>query len=191
MYKKRICVAVLVLCIMALYGARVYAVNSETDLSVRQTFPKGEIVPYEKDYNLTASDNSEGYTVQVLDSTIMPAVDFCKKYDVTDMGMATYYYMVKVSVENVSNEHIGEQGVPLGLAMLVGTNYAIVPSPDMFQAVNPQMPSQSFSLQLGTKKEVWLVFQVIPGNTPEYKHLEQDPPMLQITQYPHQKLLQY
>lgn len=189
MPRKRICIAMAVLCLIGLYAARVYAVNADVKLAVRQVFKKGEVVPYEKDFNNTASEVSEGYTVQVLDSKIMAAKDFCSKYDVTDMKIASHYYMVKVSVENVSNQHVGEQGVALGMAMLIGTNYSLIPSPDMFVAVNPDMPQMSFSLQLGTRKELWIVFGLIPGNTPDYRHLEKDPPVLQITQYPHQKQL--
>ncbi|OUP50382.1 DUF5028 domain-containing protein [Lachnoclostridium sp. An181] len=192
MWKKRIGIAAIVCCLIGIYGARVYAVNEDTHLYLpkRQVFEKGEKVAFETDYNVSKSDMAEGYTIQVLDSKLLSAEEFFQEYDAEDMGMATHYYMVKVCVENVSNEHVGEQGVATGMTMLVGTNYAIIPSPDMFRAVNPDMPAQSFSLQLGTKKEIWLVFSIIPGNTPDYKHIEEDTPMLQITQYPNQKLLQ-
>ena len=77
----------------------------------------------------------------------------------------------------------------MGTAMLVGTNYSVILSPDMFRAVNPDMETASFSLRLGTEMEMWLVFQIIPGNIPEYEHIVKNPPMLQITQYPRQKLI--
>ncbi|MDD3278167.1 MAG: DUF5028 domain-containing protein [Lachnospiraceae bacterium] len=189
MLKRRIGIAVALICLIGLYAFRVYAVNTDIKLPIRQVYKKSEAVPYEKDFN-TGTGSSDGYTVQVLDSKIMSAKDFCEKYNVTDMKLATHYYMVKVSVENISNHHVGEEGVPLGISMLIGTNYCLIPSPDMFSAVNTDMPSQAFSLRLGTQKEVWLVFQIIPGVAPERKQIEEDPPMLQITQYPHQKLIQ-
>lgn len=189
MLKKRIFIAVIVLCFIGLYGVRVYAVNMDVSIPRRQIFEKGEVVPYEKDFNISSGDASEGYTLQVVDSKIMEVKDFCRIYDVQDMGFADSYYMVKVSVKNVNNDHVGEQGVPLGISMLIGTNYCMIPSPEMFYAVNPDMPGMSFSLQPGTEKEIWLVFQLIPGSTPDSEYLETNPPMLQITQYPHQKLI--
>ena len=189
MSKKRIFIAVIVLCFIGLYGIRVYAVNKDVKLPKRQIFEKGEVVPYEKDFNVSSGDASEGYTVQVVDSRIMDVKNFCRTYNVKDMGFADAYYMVKVSVKNVDNERVGEQGVPLGISMLIGTNYSIVPSPEMFYTVNPDMPGMSFSLRPGTEKEIWLVFQMIPGSTPDSEYLEKNPPMLQITQYPHQKLI--
>lgn len=190
MRKKRIAAVVIMLCLIGLYGARVYAVNADISTPGRQVFEKGETVPYGTDYNISEGDSCEGYTVQALNSRILPAEEFCREYDVKNMGIADAFYMVKLSVKNESNQHVGEQGVPLGISMLVGTNYSIIPSPALFQTVNPDIPAMSFSLQTGTEKEVWLVFQLISGSTPDAEYLEEHPPMLQITQYPNQKLLQ-
>lgn len=187
--KKRICIVAIIFCLAGLYGVKLYAVNTDVRLPERQIFEKGEVVSYDKDFNISADNTSEGYTIQVVDSKIMEAGDFCRTYDVKDMGIVDYYYMVKVSVKNVDNDHVGEQGIPLGMSMLIGTNYSMIPSPEMFYAANPGMPGMSFSLQLDTEKEIWLVFQMIPGSTPDCQHLEKEPPMLQITQYPHQKLI--
>lgn len=189
MRKKRICIALIVLCFIGLSGTRIYAVNKSIKPPTREIFHKGEVVPFEKDYNVSEGDASTGYTIQVLDSKIMTAKDFCSKYKAPDMGLANYYYMVKVSTKNVSNHHVGKQGVALGLATLMGTNYSLVPSIEMFRYANPKLPGMSFSLHLGAEKEAWLVYSIIPGSTPDYKHIKEDPPMLQITQYPHQKLI--
>lgn len=186
--KKRVCFVIIAFFLLGLYAARIYIVNTNIELPNRQVFEKNSVVPYETDYNISAHDRSEGYTIQVLDTEIVKAEEFGKKYDVVEMGIASYYYMIKVSVENVSNEHVEEEGVSLGIAMLIGTNYSIIASSEMFRAVNPDMPGMSFSLKTGTKKDVWLVFQLIPGG-PEYQGIKKDPPMLQITQYPNQKLI--
>ncbi len=188
--KRRICIILAVLCLTGLYAARVYAVNTGVRLPVRQVFEKGEVVPFGKDYNISEGDCSDGYTIQVLESKIMTEEEFFQEYkEADDMGLASHYYMVKVKVGNADNEYVGEQGVHMGMAMLVGTNYSVILSPDMFRAVNPDMETASFSLRLGTEMEMWLVFQIIPGNTPEIGHIVEDPPMLMITQYPHQKMI--
>ena len=188
--KRRICIMLAVLCLAGLYAVRVYAVNTGVRLPVRQVFEKGEVVPFGKDYNISEGDCCDGYTIQVLESKIMTEEEFFQEYEeADDMGLASHYYMVKVKVGNAGNEYVGEQGVHMGTAMLVGTNYSVILSPDMFRAVNPDMETASFSLRLGTEMEMWLVFQIIPGNTPEYEHIVKNPPMLQITQYPRQKLI--
>lgn len=189
MQKKKTVVIMIVLFLMGIYMIRIYEVNTDKKLPERQVFQKGELVPYERDYNISENDICEGYYVKVLDTKVMEAKEFCEKYDAVDMGLATHYYMVNLEVQNKGNEYVGEQGVALGLAMLTGTNYAIIPSPEMFGAANPDMPSYSFSLQNGTKKEIWLVFSIIPNNMPDYEWIQKDPPMLQITQYPSQKLI--
>lgn len=189
MLKKRIAVVVIILCLIGVYGIRFYAINADISTPDCQVFGEGETVPYGTDYNVSEGDACEGYTVHVLDSKILSAEEFCREYDVKDMGIANAYYMVKLSVKNESNEHVGEQGVPLGISMLVGTNYCIIPSTERFRTVNPDMPGMSFSLKTGTETEVWLVFQLISGSTPDAEYLEEHPPMLQITQYPHQKWL--
>ena len=189
MLKKRKWIIAIVLCLVGVYGGRVYAVNSDVETADRQIFKKGESVPYGNDFNISSGDICNGYTLTVMDSKVMAAEEFCEKYKIEDMGNSVYEYMVKVSVENVSNQHEGEQGVSLGISMLVGENYVIVPSPDMFKVVNPKIPGMSFSLRTGTKKEIWLVFEIMEGNTPDYSHLQENRPLLQITQYPHQKLI--
>lgn len=190
MQKKRIATAVIILCLIVLYGVRVYAVNAEISSPGRRIFKEGETVPYGTDYNISEGDSSEGYTVQALDSRILSAEEFSREYNVKDMGIVDDFYMVKLSVKNESNEHVGEQGVPLGISMLVGTNYCMIPSADRFRTVNPDIPGMSFSLKTGTQAEVWLVFQLISGSTPDANYLKEHPPMLQITQYPNQKLIQ-
>lgn len=190
MKKKRICAAIVALCLVVLYGIRVYAVNVDVKLPIRQVFQKGEVVPFGKDYNISTGDRSQGYTIQVLDSKIMSAKDFCTKYKMDDMKLVKYYYMVKLSVENVSNKNPGKEGVSLGLAMLFGVDYTLITSPEANMTMNPKLPpTTSFSLPLGTKLELWIAYELIPGVTPSYGKLLKDPPLLQITQYPHRKLL--
>ena len=189
MRKKRVFIVIAVLCLIGIYIIRIYEVNSDEKFPERQMFDAGEWVPYGKDYNMSENDRCEGYYVRALETKVMETKEFCEKYDAVDMGLATHYYMVKLEVQNSDNEHVGEQGVALGMTMLIGTNYAIIPSPDMVRAANPDIPALSFSLQPGTKKEVWLVFSIIPGNVPNHEQIKEDPPLLQITQYPVQKLI--
>lgn len=189
MPRRRLLFIAIVLCLIALFGVRVYVVNnSNIKFPIRQIYQKGQIVPYGKDYISTPSQG-EGYTVQVQASKVMAAADFCRKYGVKDIGIIKYYYMVKLSVKNIGEKQDTKHGAALGNAVLLGRNYYAVPMPDTFQAVNPKMPGASFSLYPGKKKELWLVFQMVPGQMPDYKDLKKDPPMLQITEYPHQKLL--
>lgn len=187
MQKRRIFILIVALGLLGIYILRIYDVNSNKRLPERQIFNTGEWVPYGTDYNISENDICEGYYVRVLETKVMEAKEFFEKYNAVDMGLATHYYMVKIEVKNKDNEHIEEQGVSLGMAMLLGTNYAVIPSPDMFKAVNPDIPALSFSLQPGTKKEAWIVFSIIPGNLPDYKQIQEDTHMLQITQYPIEK----
>lgn len=97
MLKKRIAAVVIILCLIGVYGIRFYAINADISTPDCQVFGEGETVPYGTDYNVSEGDACEGYTVHVLDSKILSAEEFCREYDVKDMGIANAYYMVKLS----------------------------------------------------------------------------------------------
>ena len=58
-----------------------------------------------------------------------------------------------------------------------------------YRIANPDMPGTSFSLRQGTDMELILPFSVMSSQTSR-NHILDDPPKLQISLYPHQKLIE-
>jgi len=168
-------------------------VNQNVKLPIEENFSKGEVVPFGDDFNTNADEIASGYTLQVLDSEILPVDEFLEKYDnsgeIVADGFTEYYYLVKVSVGNVNNRDGTESGISLDQIPLVGTNYFMLMDYVVFELLNPDMPGSSFSLQLGTKKEILIPYAINPQVHANYRRLQNDTPKLQLTEYPHHKLI--
>ena len=192
MKKKIIILSILVFVI--LWGVRFSAVNRNVDKAETILYPRGEIVPVGEDYFDYASEHMEGYTVQVLGAELVTAEEFLERYDaldrLPDLGWYTnYIYAVRVSIGNEDNPYGEEKGISLMQYQLLGPNYILSIEDVCFSLANPTMPGLSFALRQNTSKEILLPYAVMNWET-SCEHILKDPPRLQITQYPHQKLLE-
>lgn len=191
---KKIMLVSLVTVLIAAWGVRFYFVNQNIDTPIVQVFPKGTEVPMEKDFFYDATEDMDGYTVEVLGAELLTLEDFLERYHTGDQSEALgnftdYIYSVRVSISNKDNDFTGEKGIALGLYYLKGTDYVLSLEDMCYQFANPNMPGTSFSLQKGTSMELVLPFNVMSTQTSP-KHILDDPPKLQISLYPHQKLLE-
>ena len=191
--KKFVLPAVVFLLILG-WAVRVYSVNTDLDLPQKIVYPLGETVPVEKDYFDYAFEDMDGYSVQVLRSELVGAKEFLDRYNAIDrlpeLGpYSDYVYAVEITVTNTGNPYTNEKGIALLLYNLVGKNYILSIDNICFAVSNPHMPGLSFSLQQNASKTILLPF-IVMGWQNDYNDLLEDPPMLQITQYPHQKMLE-
>lgn len=191
--KKFVLPAVVFLLVLG-WAARVYSINAGLDLPQKIVYPLGETVPVEKDYFDYAFEDMDGYSVQVLRSELVGAKEFLDRYNAIDrlpeLGpYSDYVYAVEITVTNTGNPYTNEKGIALLLYNLVGKNYILSIDTVCFAVSNPHMPGLSFSLQQNASKTILLPF-IVMGWQNDYNDLLEDPPMLQITQYPHQKMLE-
>lgn len=191
---KKIILPAVILLLAAGWGARVYSVNADLDLPKKMVYPLGDIVPIEHDYFDYESEDMDGYSVQVLRSELVTAEEFLDRYNagerLSELGPYTdYVYAVEITVTNSSNPYVNEKGIALLLYNLVGKNYILSIDDVCFGMANPHMPGLSFSLQQNASKTILLPF-IVMGWQNDYNDLLETPPMLQITQYPHQKMLE-
>ena len=185
-----ICVAIL---LATGWGIRFYFVNKDVNKPIIQVFQKGTEVPVGKDFFDRSDEDMDGYTVTVLDAELMSLDDFLQKYKAeehrTELGVFTdYIYTVRVSISNQDNKFTNEKGISLVSYVLQGTDYILSLEQMSYQYANPDMPGASFSLRQGTSMELLLPFEIMSSLT-SYEHILSDPPKLQISQYPHQKML--
>lgn len=196
--RKKIIYIVLILCLTIGFGVRFYFVNKDVDIPIVQVYEKGEVVPFGNDFTDYSDEIIDGYTAQILGSEILTPEAFLQKYDssgeyavddITFDGMTTYFYVVTVSFGNIDNQNGEEMGVNLQMVDLMGTNYTALIDEAGYQIANPDVPWLGFSLRVGTTKEFVLPYAVVSETVGSYDHLLKDLPKLQITAYPHQKLL--
>lgn len=191
---KKIILPAVILLLAAGWGARVHSVNADLDLPQKTVYPLGDIVPVEHDYFDYESEDMDGYSVQVLRSELVTAEEFLDRYNagerLSELGpYSDYVYAVEITVTNSSNPYVNEKGIALLLYNLVGKNYILSIDDVCFGMANPHMPGLSFSLQQNASKTILLPF-IVMGWQNDYNDLLENPPMLQITQYPHQKMLE-
>lgn len=192
MIKRKILIAAAIL-LSAGWGVRFSMVNKDVDIPVVQIYERGAAAPIETDFFDYGDEGMDGYSVTVLDAELLSAEAFLQRYNASEQAkkLGTFtdaIYVVRVLVANHDNPYTGEKGIDLKRYVLQGTNYTLSFEETCCQIANPNLPGSSFSLQKGTEMELTLTFDVmsqITGN----QLLQKDPPMLQISQYPHQKLL--
>lgn len=192
--RKKYVMVIICGCIIAAYGIRFYYLNSSVPVSNTKSFQKGEEVPFEKDYTISADERIDGYTVKVLESKILPVKEFYTKYNLMDTTLledvfTKYYYLVKVSFANKDNQSGTKSGVNLTQIVLAGTNYYMVVDSQVLSLLNPDLPGMGFSLRPNSNKEVYLPYAVIPSTHTDYAGFKKDPPKLQITEYPNRKII--
>lgn len=189
---KRTIIIVLTILLAAGWGVRFYWLNKSADKLNIQTFKRGTTVPVGKDFFDVADEDMDGYTVKVLDASILTSEKFLQKYNATDQrkelgNFTDYIYIVHVVIGNRNNPYGTQKGIGLTQYILKGTDYILTFDEFSYQLANPNMPGASFSLSQNTEKEFTLTFSVTELTS--YKHLKDDPPKLQISLYPTQKLL--
>lgn len=191
--KKILLISLMAILIFA-WGIRFYLVNQDIDIPIVQVFPKGTEVPIENDFFIGSDEDIDGYTVTVWDAELVSVEDFLQHYNASEQAeslgnFTDYIYMVKVSISNQDNPFVNEKGINVGLYYLKGTDYVLSLDDICYQLANPDMPGTSFSLRQQTSMELILPFSVMSSQTSR-KHVVNDPPKLQISLYPHQKLIE-
>ena len=190
---KKIIIIITISLILAC-GTRFYFVNKNVEKPNIQVYEKGITVPVGKDFFENTNEDMDGYTFKILDTSFMKAEDYFEIYHAEENlnQMSEYYdyfYVVKVSIGNTGETSSDQKGIALINCCLKGTTYILSFNDIAYQVANPSMPDSAFSLKPNTEKEIIIPFTVIPELT-SYKSLQKDPPKLQISLFPTQKLLE-
>lgn len=185
---------VIVLCIILIYGIRIYYVNQKSDFPIEQIFSKGEIVSFGRDFQLSEQFCVPDYTIQVLDSRLVSLEEFCNEYNIEeerlDDGVKEYYYLVTVSCQNTGEEQSDTTGIALNMIHLVGKNYYVMIDSRAFELANPDMPGTSFSLRPQSAKEMILTYPIASDSVGGCEKFLKNPPRLLLTEYPHRKMIE-
>jgi len=191
--KKKIMIIITISLILAC-GTRFYFVNKNVEKPNIQVYEKGMTVPVGKDFFENSNEDMDGYTFKILDTSFMKAEDYFKNYHADEKlnqmsEFYGYFYVVKVLIGNSGETSSDQKGIALVNCCLKGTTYILSFNEIAYQVANPNMPNSAFSLNPNTEKEIIIPFTVIPAYN-SYKSLQKDPPKLQISLFPTQKLLE-
>lgn len=191
---KKIITIIIIVSLILTGSIRFYFVNKDVGKSDVQIYKKGVTVPVEKDFFENSNEDMNGYTFRILDAFIMKPKDFFEKYNAEDQlkemdWFTDYLYVVKVVIANEGKYSSEKKGIALTMCTLKGTTYILSFNEMAFGVANPNIPGSSFSLNPKTNKEFILPFTVIKDYT-SYTSLQKDPPKLQISLFPHEKLLE-
>lgn len=191
---KKIITIIIIISLVLIGCIRFYFVNKDVDKSDVQVYKKGVTVPVEKDFFENSNEDMDGYTFRILDAYIMKPREYFEKYNAEDQLVemdwyTDYLYVVKVVIGNEGKHSSEQKGIALTKCTLKGTTYILSFNEMAFGVANPNVPSSSFSLNPNTEKEFIIPFTVIKEYT-SYTSLQKDPPKLQISLFPNEKLLE-
>lgn len=190
--QKEIFICVATILVFA-YLARVYYVNRDVDIPVTKEYSQGEKVPYGKDYTNNSTECIDGYTATVLGYEVLSREEVysrCgQKTEEVDDGEGEYYLLIQASFANDSFDKGETAGINLYNTPIVCLNECTIIDRQLFELLNPDMPGVGFSLRQGTSKELTLVYHIRSAAFKDKQEIEDADFMLQITEYPTQKLL--
>lgn len=189
--KRKIAAALLVGILLILYGVRVYFVNHNLPLPVVKEYKMNEIVPYEKDYFKDETQIVDGYTIQVLGRRVIDRKTFIKEYpqgekDANDSEL-TALVLVKVKITNQDNKN-QESSINISDTVIIGNHIVLGMNPGSMSYVNPGLHSAFVNLKPGESKELTLSYGRFKDLI-SYQELNETSWFLQITDYPHTKLI--
>ena len=171
------------------YIIRVSNLNDNTYFPDETIYNIGEEVELNEDFFNTSTENSDGYTLKVIDSEIYSIDDFIVKYNVKNNNIKCfdYVYVVKANFKNISNDKIGEAGINLSHYILQETSYITLMENDILSIVN-NFDQNSFSLYLNSEKEIMIPFAISKKGI-DIEHLINGKLQLVVSLYPNKKVI--
>lgn len=185
--KKIIC-ALIAVFLAAMYATRVYIVNINAVDTIPLKYSMGTEVAIEDDFFDSSIENMNGYSVTVIDASLITIDDFFFQYNETNRGkyeFQEYMLLVKVKFKNISNEYGSMAGIDLTQYILQERAYINFMNRDAYKLING-IDSLAFSLRLGTEKELIIPFS-IDLEYLDVKQIQNHSPHLVITLFPHKK----
>lgn len=157
--KKIIIISMSVL-ISVLIGIRIHHVNSSgTDVPI-YVYEKKEEVVFDKFYFSRNKEATDGYSINVLDTTQIKTNDFLEKYNINDeidLSYADYICIVHAKIKNVSNDYEDRAGININRFILQNGAYIGFYNSEIYPNLNKH-PDTQFSLAKGVEIDIYIPF---------------------------------
>jgi hypothetical protein len=193
---KKIIILSLSLVVLAAWGIRVYNVNANAEKPQIEVYKKGTVVDIGENYIENDSELVNGYTVQILSSELVNADEYLAEIGMNkeelSFGDDTLgFYIVKVKIENVSNDFVNEGGINFLFWDLQGDRYRLTLDDEVFKFLNPATNgSTGFSLNKGKPMEFTVPYDILAPHKISFSELKKSPPKMLISSYPIRKKLE-
>ena len=190
--KNKVLIIVMAAVLIAVCVFRCYSINKELEVYATEelNYSVGEEIPFENDFFFNSGDNSNGYSVTVLDKNYMNTDEFKEKYGSDDedlLGFSDYVYLVRINVKNISNNKGEAKGVDISRFLLQESSFICYPDKEAFFLAN-DFDSPGFSLSPGKEREFIIPFGIISEYN-DIERLENKDTKLVISLYPHKKMV--
>lgn len=184
---------VLILVILAVWAVRFYIVNKSAFRSEVITYETGEFVPFDGDFFLTSTENTNGYSIKVNSLELIDYSELMAKYKegYDELSAHTYCAMLNITVKNDGNSDGGIN--TLGLTLYNGA-LAIPIDYDIWQLIDERYMGFTFRIRPDSEVELTIPYtaQVLDEavNKKEVANrLENDTFKLCVSEYPKLKLI--
>lgn len=201
--KRKIALMTIFLAAVFVLAVRIWAVNKNADQYVPQTeyYPMGTEVDTGQDL-IGGQTRADGYSVKVINGKAYSLQEFQDAFGIPfskDAEALIGYYLVDMQIANHGNAQQGKEGIPLLTIGLLNCNYLVYGiDENIYYKLNPDMPASeyfSFSLKENSSIEITVPYKILRGNITQsifrddLDVLKRNPPYLELTAYPHRKLL--
>ena len=183
---------ILALCLSLLttaYILRVYHVNKTAVVPTIIKYTIGMEVAIEEDFFDTVAENMNGYTVTILDSSLLTMDEFMKKYgsiEDDNYEMSDYMVVVQAEFRNRSNSFGESAGINLSQYILQENSFITYMDREAYKYIN-KFDSLAFSLNLDTKRVFILPFEVDKETA---QLMKRNNPELVISLFPNKKVIE-
>lgn len=189
---KRIIIVCLCLICVSVCAYRIYKINSGAEKVRVKYYSVGSKAPYERDYNMASNMIADGYSIEVLGSSLYKKQDFMDEYDI-DYELADftkYLYVADVKIYNANKENSEEVGISLLFLPLVTDVDYVMASEDLTLALNDNLPQSSFSLRHESSMDIRIVYELNEPYFRSKKQVMDKEFKILMTQYPTRKVLE-
>ena len=136
--------AVVLIAAIFLLGVRIVQVNADLEAFPRETYQKGEWVPLQGCFQDQITENTDSFSVRILDAELLTFSDFTAKYQAPEEFMADELHtdlVLDVTFEfRNDNKNTDNEGyVELFQYSAAGKNYLLNPSTSLMKLTVPQL----------------------------------------------------
>ena len=174
--------------LVVIYSVRVMSLNKNFDYSKEVHYKLGETVELGNNFFDSNMENTNSYSLTVLDAELMSIKDFNDKYiGETNYSDSSddYVYLIKIMFRNNSNEKNPNSGIDLMQYIFQESSYTNLVESNYIEYLN-DFNVTKFSLRPNSEKEIMIPFKVITHNV-DIMQIINGEPQLVVSLYPYKQ----
>lgn len=174
-----------------IYIGRVVSLNFDFPISQNKYYKIGESVPIENDFFDMKDEMLNGYSLKVVNTTLMSMDEFFLQYGEFENEYnkdENYVLLLKVIFANSDNNLGTSVGIDLGKYILQENDYINLVEQNFFKYIN-DFTSIKFALKEYSEKEFIVPF-IINSNSVDIERIKNGCPTLVVSLFPNKKIIE-